>query len=133
MFEDFKEFLKRGNVLDLAIGLVIGAAFGKIITTMVDGVLMPIVGMVSGGVDFTKQCINVSGKEIKSCAEAIEAGDAVIRHGQLIADIISFLIVAFVVFMIARWAVKFFKGLEADAGPSAEEELLTEIRDELRK
>ncbi|MEZ5308928.1 MAG: large conductance mechanosensitive channel protein MscL [Pyrinomonadaceae bacterium] len=133
MFEDFKEFLKRGNVLDLAIGLVIGAAFGKIITTMVDGVLMPVVGMITGGVDFTTQCLNLTSEPIKSCAEAIKEGKAVIQYGQLIADIVSFVIVAFVVFLIARWAVKFFKGLEAEAGPSAEEALLTEIRDLLKK
>ena len=132
MFEDFKEFLKRGNVLDLAIGLVIGAAFGKIITTMVEGVLMPFVGMFMGGVDFTTKCINLSGGEISSCAEAVKEGKAVMLYGQLIADIIAFVIVAFVVFLIARWAVKFFKGLEAESGPSAED-LLTEIRDELKK
>ena len=133
MFEDFKEFLKRGNVLDLAIGLVIGAAFGKIVTTMVDGVLMPFVGMFMGGVDFTTQCANISGQQIESCAQAIKDGKAVVQYGQLIADVIAFVIVAFVVFMIARWAVRFFKGLEAESGPSAEETLLTEIRDELRK
>lgn len=132
MFDDFKEFLKRGNVLDLAIGLVIGAAFGKIITTMVDGVLMPFVGMFMGGVDFTKKCYNISGEEINSCAEAIKDGRAVIQYGQLIADVVSFIIVAFVVFLIARWAVKMFKGLESEGGPSAED-LLTEIRDELKK
>ncbi|MDH3493026.1 MAG: large conductance mechanosensitive channel protein MscL [Acidobacteriota bacterium] len=133
MLNDFKEFLKRGNVLDLAIGLVIGAAFGKIITTMVDGMLMPVVGMFMGGVDFTTQCINLSGEAITSCADAVKEGKAVMQYGQLIADIVSFIIVAFVVFLIARWAIKLFKGMEAEAGPSAEEELLTEIRDALKK
>ena len=133
MFEDFKEFLKRGNVLDLAVGLVIGAAFGKIITTVVEGVIMPFVGLFTGGVDFASQCYNISGGPIESCAAAIKDGKAVIQYGQLIADVIAFLIVAFVVFLIARWAVKFFKGLEAEAGPSAEETLLTEIRDALTK
>jgi len=133
MLNDFKEFLKRGNVLDLAIGLVIGAAFGKIITTMVDGVLMPVVGMLTSGIDFSKQCINLTGSPIESCAAAIKDGKAVMQHGQLIADIVSFVIVAFVVFLIARWAVKLFKGMEAESGPSAEEELLTEIRDALKK
>ena len=133
MLNDFKEFLKRGNVLDLAIGLVIGAAFGKIVTTMVDGMLMPVVGMVTGGVDFAKQCINLSGAPIESCAAAKEKGLAVMQYGQLIADIVSFVIVAFVVFLIARWAVKLFKGMEAEAAPSAEEALLTEIRDALKK
>ena len=133
MFDDFKEFLKRGNVLDLAIGLVIGVAFGKIITTLVEGVIMPFVGLFTGGVDLSSRCLNISGKEISSCAEAIKEGKAVIQYGQLIADVISFVIVAFVVFLIARWAVKFFKGLEAESGPSAEVKLLTEIRDNLKK
>jgi large conductance mechanosensitive channel len=132
MFKDFKEFLSRGNVLDLAIGLVIGAAFGKIITTLVGGVLMPVVGMVTGGVDFTKKCINLAAEPAVNCAEAIKASQPVIQYGQLIADIVSFLIVGFVVFLIARWAVRFFKGLEAEKGPSAED-LLTEIRDSLKK
>lgn len=133
MLEDFKEFIKRGNVLDLAIGLVIGAAFGKIITTVVEGILMPFIGMFMGGIDFTEKCYNLSGQGFASCAEAKEKGLAVLQYGQLIADIISFLIVAFVVFLIARWAVKFFKGLEADSGPSDEVVLLTEIRDSLKK
>ncbi len=94
---------------------------------------MPVVGMLTGGVDFAKQCLNLGSEPIASCAEAIKDGKAVIQYGQLIADIVSFLIVAFVVFLIARWAVKMFKGLEAEAGPSAEETLLTEIRDSLKK
>lgn len=133
MIEDFKAFLMRGNMLDLAIGLVIGVAFGKIITTMVGGILMPIVGMFTGGIDFSKNCINLSGAPIESCAKAMEEGKAVVQHGQFITDIVSFVIVAFVVFIIARYAMKLFQGLAAEAGPSAEETLLTEIRDELRK
>jgi len=132
MWNDFKEFLKRGNVLDLAIGLVIGAAFGKIVTTVVEGILMPVVGLLTGGVDFAGQCFNLTDQAV-TCAEAKEKGVAVIQYGQLVTDIISFLIVAFVVFLIARWAVKFFRGLEAEAGPSAEVVLLTEIRDALNK
>lgn len=133
MLDDFKEFLKRGNVLDLAIGLVIGAAFGKIITTLVEGILMPVVGMITGGANFAEQCINLTDTPLASCAEAKEKGVAVLQHGQLITDVISFIIVAFVVFLIARWAVKLFKGLEAEAGPSDEVVLLTEIRDNLKK
>ena len=132
MLNDFKEFIARGNVLDLAIGLVIGAAFGKIITTMVEGLLMPIVGMMTGGVDFASKCYPLTDKPFTSCAEAKAQGVAVLQYGQFIADIVSFLIVAFVVFLIARWAVKFFKGLETDSGPSSED-LLTEIRDTLQK
>lgn len=133
MLEDFKEFLKRGNVLDLAIGVVMGAAFGKIVTTMVDGVLMPVVGMLTGGINFSTQCVNLTGGPIESCAQALKDGKAVLQIGQFITDIISFLIVAFVVFMIARWAIKLFKGMEAESGPSDEVVLLTEIRDSLKK
>lgn len=133
MLSDFKEFLMRGSVLDLAIGLVIGAAFGKIITTMVEGVLMPIVGLFTGGLDFASKCYNLSGTPFSSCSQAVKEGLAIIQYGRLISDIIAFIIVAFVVFLIARWAMKMFKGLEAEAGPSNEEILLTEIRDSLQK
>ncbi|HMS41818.1 MAG TPA: large conductance mechanosensitive channel protein MscL [Pyrinomonadaceae bacterium] len=139
MWNDFKAFIAKGNVLDLAVAVVIGAAFGKIITTMVEGVIMPIVGLATGGVDFKSKFIDLSGKMPSGAtADQIEAakkaGAPLLMYGQLIADIITFLIVAFVVFLIARWAVKLFKGLEAAAaGPSAEEVLLTEIRDLLAK
>lgn len=131
MLDDFKAFLMRGNVLDLAIGLVIGAAFGKIITTMVEGMLMPLVGLLTGGTDFTTKCYNLTSQAV-TCAEAKEQGVAVLQYGQLISDVIAFIIVAFFVFLIARWAVKMFKGLEAESGPSSED-LLTEIRDNLKK
>ncbi len=131
MLDDFKAFIMRGNVLDLAIGLVIGAAFGKIITSIVEGLLMPVVGLLTGGVDFTTQCYNLTSQAV-SCAEAKEKGIAVLQYGQVIADIIAFIIVAFFVFLIARWAMKMFQGLEADSGPSSED-LLTEIRDSLKK
>ena len=87
MLNDFKEFIARGNVLDLAIGLVIGAAFGKIITTMVEGLLMPIVGMMTGGVDFASKCYPLTDKPFTSCAEAKAQGVAVLQYGQFIADI----------------------------------------------
>lgn len=128
MWKDFQEFLKRGNVLDLAIGLIIGAAFGKIINDLVEGILMPLVGLATGGTNFADMCYNLTNSPIASCAEAKAKGVAVLQYGQLITDFISFIIIAFVVFLIARWAVKFFKNLEAEAGPSAED-LLAEIRD----
>lgn len=139
MWSDFKAFIARGNVLDLAIAVIIGAAFGKIITTLVEGIIMPFVGLITGGVDFKSKFWDLSGKlPSGASAEQIEAakkaGAPLVMYGQLITDIITFLIVAFVVFLIARWAVKLFKSLEAPAaGPSNEEILLTEIRDELRK
>lgn len=137
MWNDFKEFLKRGNVLDLAIAVVIGAAFGKIVTTLVSGVIMPPIGYLTGGLDFKSLFYDVSGKyngvtDPKVIEEALKGGAPLIMYGQLITDIIQFVIVAFVIFIIARYAVKFFKGLETAAGPSAEVELLTEIRDLLK-
>ena len=138
MWSDFKEFLKRGNVLDLAIAVVIGAAFGKIVTTLVSGVIMPPIGYLTGGLDFKAMFYDLSGKyngvpDPKVIDEAMKGGAPLIMYGQLVTDIIQFIIVAFVIFVIARYAVKFFKGLEAEAGPSAEETLLTEIRDILKE
>ena len=138
MLNDFKAFIARGSVLDLAVAVVIGVAFGKIITTFVEGIIMPFVGLFTGGVDFKSKFYDLSGKlPSGASAEQIDlakkAGAPLVMYGQLITDIITFLIVAFVVFLIARWAVKMFKGLEAPAaGPSAEETLLTEIRDILK-
>lgn len=138
MLEDFKAFIAKGNVLDLAVAVIIGAAFGKIITTLVEGIIMPFVGLLTGNVDFKTKFYDLSGKlPSGATAEQIElakkAGAPLLMYGQLITDIVTFLIVAFVVFLIARWAVKLFKGLEAaPAGPTAEETLLTEIRDILK-
>ena len=138
MLEDFKAFIAKGNVLDLAVAVIIGAAFGKIITTLVEGIIMPFVGLLTGGVDFKTKFYDLSGKlPSGATAEQIEAakkaGAPLMMYGQLITDIVTFLIVAFVVFLIAHWAIKFFIGLEvAPAGPTAEETLLTEIRDILK-
>ncbi len=135
MWNDFKAFIARGNVLDLAIAVIIGAAFGAIVKTFTDGIIMPIVAVLTGGVDFKSKVINLgsmpvtNGKEIEA---AIAAKEPLIMYGQLVNDIISFLIVAFVMFLLARYAVKLFKGLEAAAPPSDEVVLLTEIRDLLK-
>lgn len=138
VWNDFKEFLKRGNVLDLAIAVVIGAAFGKIVTTLVSGVIMPPIGFLTGGLDFKAMFYDLSGRyngvtDPKVIDEALKGGAPLIMYGQLITDVIQFIIVAFVIFVIARYAVRFFKGLEAESGPGAEVELLTEIRDLLKE
>ena len=140
MLNDFKKFIARGNVLDLAIAVIMGAAFGKIVTTFTEGIIMPVVGMLTGGVDFKNKFINLSGKALPMTAEGlvdfekvIKDGIPVIRYGEFISDIISFLIVAFVMFLLAKYAVSLFKGMEAEAAPpSTEETLLTEIRDILK-
>ena len=135
MWKDFKAFLGRGNVLDLAIGVIIGAAFGKIVTTFTEGIIMPIVGAVTGGIDFTQKFINLSNTPLplKDGSVDFEAvtklGIPVIRYGQLITDIINFVIVGFVMFLLAKWAMGYFTKLAAETPPPAQEVLLTEIRD----
>jgi large conductance mechanosensitive channel len=139
MWNDFKAFIARGNVLDLAIGVIIGAAFGKVITTFTEGIVMPFVGLLTGGVDFKTKYYDLSGKlAAGATAEQIDAakkaGAPLVMYGQLISDIITFLIVAFLMFLLARYAVKLFASLAAaDAGPTPSEVLLAEIRDQLKK
>lgn len=138
MWKDFKTFIARGNVLDLAIAVIMAAAFGKIIITFTEKMLMPVIGYATGGIDFTKMFIDLSGKytgvkDPKLLDEAIKGGAPLIMYGQFITDVITFLIVAFVMFLLARYAIKLFKSMEApDAGPTATESLLAEIRDLLK-
>ena len=105
MFKEFKEFIKRGNVMDLAIAVIIAAAFGKIVATLVEGVIMPPIGQLLGKVDFSSlfYVLDSAKGTPMSLAEAKAMGVPVIAYGQLINDIITFLIVAFVVFLIVRW------------------------------
>jgi large conductance mechanosensitive channel len=140
MFNDFKAFMARGNVLDLAIGVILGAAFGKIVTTFTEGIIMPVVGMLTGGVDFTQKFINLSDKALPMTKDGLvdleavaKAGLPVIRYGQLISDIITFIIVGFIMFLIAKWALGYFTKLAAQTPPPPQEALLTEIRDLLAK
>lgn len=135
MWKDFKAFISRGNVLDLAIGIIIGAAFTTVVKTVTDGVLMPFVGLVSGGIDFKQKVWNLGNMPVNTAAEigaAQAAKQPLIMYGQLINDIITFLIVAVVMFFVARYAVKVFRGLEAVTPPTNEEVLLREIRDILK-
>jgi large conductance mechanosensitive channel len=121
MFREFREFIARGNVVDLAVAVVIGAAFGKIVTTFVDGVLMPPIGLLTGRVNFTDRFYDLSNGSYKSLAEAKAAGAPVIAYGALLNDIITFLIIAFVVFLIIR-AVNRLKSKQAtDAGPTTKD------------
>jgi large conductance mechanosensitive channel len=135
MLSDFKKFIARGNVLDLAIAVIMGAAFGSIVKTFTDGIIMPVVGILTGGIDFKSKMINLGDMPI-STPEQIAAAQAakqpLIMYGQLINDVITFLIVAFIMFLLARYAINLFKGLEADSEPSGEEKLLGEIRDILK-
>jgi large conductance mechanosensitive channel len=137
MLNDFKAFIARGNVLDLAIAVILGAAFGKIVTTFTEGMIMPIVGLVTGGVDFKAKFYDLSGKLGPGATPdqidaAIKSGAPLLRYGQLISDIITFLIVGFVMFLIAKAAMNYFKKIAANTPPPPEEALLTEIRDILK-
>ena len=137
MLNDFKAFIARGNVLDLAIGVIMGAAFGKIVTTFTEGIIMPIVGLATGGMDFKAKFYDLSGKLGSTATpeqidEAIKGGAPLLRYGQLISDILTFVIVAFVMFMIAKAAMNYFTKLAAETPPPPQEALLTEIRDLLK-
>lgn len=115
MLKEFKEFAVRGNVLDLAIGVVIGAAFGKIVTSLVDDIVMPPIGMLLGRVDFTNLFVDLSGKHFPSVAAAKAAGAPTINYGIFLNTVLSFLIVAFVVFLIVRQVNKMRRGEEKPA------------------
>src|SRR6476620_8862807 len=102
MWREFKEFIDRGNVIDLAVAVIIGAAFGKIITSLVEGVIMPPIGMALGKADFSNLFIDLSGQHPVSLADAQLKGLPVIAYGMLINDIVNFLVIAFVVFLVVK-------------------------------
>ena len=102
MLKEFKEFIARGNVVDLAVAVVIGAAFGKIVTSFVEDVLMPPIGLALGQVDFSNLFLNLSGKDFPSVAAAKAAGAATLNYGMFFNHIINFLIVAFAIFMLVK-------------------------------
>nr|WP_315210941.1 large conductance mechanosensitive channel protein MscL [uncultured Flavobacterium sp.] len=135
-FSDFKASLMKGDVLSLATAVVIGGAFGKVIGSAVDDIIMPIVGLLTGGVDFTTKFIALNGESYANLDAAKAAGAAVMTYGNLVQAIINFVIIAFFVFVVLRAAEKMKKKEEvvvaAPAGPS-QEELLTQIRDLLKK
>jgi large conductance mechanosensitive channel len=114
MLKEFREFIARGNVLDLAVAVIIGAAFGKIVTSLVEGIIMPPIGMILGKVDFASLFFDLSGQSPASLAEAKLKGLPVITYGAFLNDVISFLIVAFVVFLVVK-AVNRNKQVEAAA------------------
>ena len=102
MIEEFKKFIMRGNVLDMAVGIIIGAAFGKIVTSFVNDVLMPPIGLILGQVDFSNLFINLSSQPVATLAEAKAAGLPVIAYGSFLNAVIDFLIVAFAIFMLIK-------------------------------
>ncbi|HEV2829926.1 MAG TPA: large conductance mechanosensitive channel protein MscL [Pyrinomonadaceae bacterium] len=102
MLKEFRDFIARGNVLDLAVAVIIGAAFGKIVSSLVEGIIMPPIGLLLGGVDFTNLFLDISGQRPASLADAQLRGLPVIAYGAFINDVVIFLIIAFVVFLIVK-------------------------------
>jgi large conductance mechanosensitive channel len=118
MFKDFKEFIMRGNVVDLAVAVIIGTAFGKIVSSLVNDVLMPPIGLILGNVDFSNLLINLSSTSYKSLAEAKAAGAATVNYGIFLNAVVDFIIVAFVIFLLVR-AVSRMKRQQAAPVPAA--------------
>lgn len=133
MFKDFKEFAMRGNVIDLAVGVVIGAAFGKIVSSLVEDIIMPPIGYLTGGIDFSSLFVALNGESYPSLAAAKAAGAATLNYGVFINVLIQFLIIAFALFIIVRQINKLVKpSASVPAPPSKTEVLLAEIRDALK-
>ena len=136
MLKDFREFISRGNVIDLAVGIVIGSAFTAIVKSLVNDVVMPPIGLILAGVDFSNLFVPLDGKTYESLASATEAGAATLNYGLFINAVISFLIVAFVVFLIVKSINKMKRKEEEKpaepAAPPRSEVLLEEIRDLLK-
>jgi large conductance mechanosensitive channel len=133
MRDEFKAFINQGNVMGLAVGVIIGAGFGKIITSLTEDILMPIIGAVTGGIDFSNKFIllgDAGGKDVSTLAAVKASGVAFLGWGSLLTAVINFLIMAFIVFMLVRQVNKVIP--PAPAGPT-EVDLLTEIRDSLKK
>ena len=136
--QDFKAFALKGNVVDMAVGVIIGGAFGKIVTSVVNNIIMPPIGVITGGVDFTD--LKVTLKEAVVEGENVVSEAVTLNYGQIIQDVVDFLIIAFCIFLMIKGIAKLSrKKEEEDAAapapepePSAEEKLLTEIRDLLK-
>ena len=136
--KEFKEFAMKGNVMDMAVGVIIGGAFGKIVTSLVNDVLMPVISMATGGMDFTNLFVNLSDDtKYSTLAAAQEAGASVFAYGSFIQNVIDFIIIAFCIFLMIKGMNKLNRKKEepeqpaAPAGPT-QEELLAEIRDLLK-
>ncbi len=136
MLDEFKKFAMRGNVVDMAVGIIIGGAFGKIISSFVADVIMPPIGMLMGNVDFSQLFINLSDTAYATLAAAKEAGAPTINYGTFLNTVLDFLIIAFAIFMVIRGMNKMKKKEEEKpaepAKPSEEVQLLTDIRDALK-
>jgi large conductance mechanosensitive channel len=134
MLAEFREFISRGNVIDLAVGVIIGAAFTGIVNSLVNDILMPPLGMLLGGIDFSDFFITLKGSGYPSVEAAKAGGGVTLNYGLFINAVIRFVIVAFAIFMVVKQVNRFRKAKEATPpAPSAQETLLAEIRDILKK
>ena len=115
MFKEFKEFAVKGNVMDLAVGVIIGAAFGKIVSSLIDDVIMPVIGLLLGKVDFSNLFLSLSGGAFPTLAEAKKAGAATLNYGLFINALFNFLIIGLVIFMMVKWVNKLRKPAPAAA------------------
>jgi large conductance mechanosensitive channel len=137
MLKEFRDFAMRGNVLDMAIGVIIGGAFGKIVSSLVSDVLMPPIGLLMGKVDFSSLFLNLSGTPQPSLAAAKSVGAPTLNYGVFLQSVFDFIIIAFVIFMLIKQVNRFKKEAPPaapaiPAGPTNEEKLLMEIRDALK-
>jgi len=131
--DEFKAFIMRGNVVDLAVGVVIGAAFTGIVGSLVKDIITPVIGLLTGGVDFSNLFIILKGTPQPTLADAVKAGDDTINYGVFLNAVINFLIVGFAIFWMVRLISKLYKAPPpADPVPTATESLLMEIRDLLK-
>lgn len=134
--QDFKAFALKGNVVDMAVGVIIGGAFGKIVTSIVNNIIMPPIGVITGGVDFTDLKLVI--KEAEKAGDEVIAEAVTLNYGQFIQDVVDFLIIAFCIFLMVKGIAALSRKKEEPAAPapapepSAEEKLLTEIRDLLK-
>lgn len=137
MLKEFREFAMKGNVVDLAVAVIIGAAFGAIVTSMVNDIIMPIIGAVTGGLDFSNYFVGLSKNVTQTNLADAKKQGAVLAYGSFFTLVVNFVIIAFVLFMVIRTMNQFKRKEETKAAeppkPSAEVELLTEIRDLLKK
>ena len=136
--KEFKEFAMKGNVMDMAVGVIIGGAFGKIVSSLVDDIIMPLVGTMTGGISFVDLFCTLGDGEYKTLAAAKEAGAAVFAYGQFIQNVIDFIIIAFCIFLMIKGMNRLNRKKEEAPAPEApkgptQEELLAEIRDLLKK
>jgi len=136
MLKEFREFALRGNMVDLAIGVIIGGAFGGLVNSIVADIIMPIVGVITGGIDFTNLYVQLAGTPVENDLEAARKAGATLAYGNFLTLAINFLIVAFVLFMVVK-AMNRLKRKQAEApaaapAPAPEVVLLTEIRDALK-